>query len=438
MTCMLACNACGSGCQRAEPFVPEDSLQYIAPSNGNWGLVRILCLVPESHILFVTPEACGRHTAFGALNKGLKDRVSYYFVSKEEITAGYDHELKKAAGQLLSLLNHRPKVLIVVVACIDDLIGTDIEQVMVELNAAFPDVNFIDCHMNPITGNTKTPPIVTSQKQMYSLLALATDQHKDRGVNLMGLFEPTDPGSDLYRFLSDLGIGPVRHISLYQSYDDFLSMAKSSYNFLQGPTAYLAAEFLEQELGTPYLQLFPSYRHEAIHLQYQALYQALCPDQSRPFPDLTQAQDRAETAIQETLTSLGNREIWLCDDSVMRPFELARMLVEKGFNLTTVIAGQVPAYDQAAADWLLDHAPDLTYIQAQHFRTVKFDRRNPDVLAIGFHAAYIADSPYVVPLMNDDFNFGYDGICRLMADMQYAASHPEDLAALIAEYGLVI
>ncbi|UKI16282.1 MAG: hypothetical protein L6V87_11680 [Ruminococcus sp.] len=57
----------------------EQTLHYVSPSHGGWGVVRIAALVPESHHLFVCPFACGRHTALGGEMNGIKEQVSYLF-----------------------------------------------------------------------------------------------------------------------------------------------------------------------------------------------------------------------------------------------------------------------------------------------------------------------------------------------------------------------
>ena len=36
------------------------SLHYVSASHGGWGIVRMAALVPEAHLLFVCPSACGK------------------------------------------------------------------------------------------------------------------------------------------------------------------------------------------------------------------------------------------------------------------------------------------------------------------------------------------------------------------------------------------
>lgn len=42
----------------------ENTLHYSSPGHGDWGVVRIGMLAPESVQLFVCPSACGRHGVY--------------------------------------------------------------------------------------------------------------------------------------------------------------------------------------------------------------------------------------------------------------------------------------------------------------------------------------------------------------------------------------
>ena len=78
-----------------------EQLRYICPGNGGWGMVRIAMMIPESYELFVSPAACGRHGALGAVQHGIRDRLSYYFVEEKDIIEGYDAAVIDAADLLL-------------------------------------------------------------------------------------------------------------------------------------------------------------------------------------------------------------------------------------------------------------------------------------------------------------------------------------------------
>ena len=88
----------------------ENTLHYSSPGHGDWGVVRIGMLAPESVQLFVCPSACGRHVAIGAMKQGLKDRLFYLYVSQSDIVDGYDPLIPEAVKNVLEALKKQPKV----------------------------------------------------------------------------------------------------------------------------------------------------------------------------------------------------------------------------------------------------------------------------------------------------------------------------------------
>lgn len=75
------------------------------PPTGGWGVVRMGHLMPESYQLFVSPAACGRHGAVSACMQGRKNRVSYLYLSEDDIVSGgYEDLLLEAVDGLLEHL----------------------------------------------------------------------------------------------------------------------------------------------------------------------------------------------------------------------------------------------------------------------------------------------------------------------------------------------
>lgn len=93
----------------------EDTLHYSSPGHGDWGVVRIGMLAPESVQLFVCPSACGRHGAIGAMRQGLKDRLHYLYVSQSDIVNGYDDLIPEAVAEVIAVSEKRPKVFLLAV-----------------------------------------------------------------------------------------------------------------------------------------------------------------------------------------------------------------------------------------------------------------------------------------------------------------------------------
>ena len=410
----------------------ENTLCYTAPSHGDWGIVRIAALVPEVHLLFVSPSACGRHGALGALQHGFKDRVSYLAITREDIIAGYDGLVEEAVAELLRRKKPTPRAIMIFVSCLDDLIGTDLDSLCLRLHAAHPETEFRPAHMNPITLDSKKPPMVTTQAAMYSFLR-RTEVH-DQGINLLGNLDALDPGCELFQVLKDWGCAPVRHLSDFETFNDYQAMAKSRANLLLSPIASLAARQMQANLGMPSLFLPVSYDPEEVEAQYAQLAAFL----EKDAPDLSAWRETALGEMEATREALGGRPVWITAGSVLKPFGLARALVQAGFRVEAVVAQTAIAPDRAAWQWLCENHPEVAIIQPQHVNVIDFSHRSPEAVAIGFDAAYIAGASRVVPIVNDAGMFGYQGIARLMRALREEAAYPQDLKKLIDDYGVVI
>ena len=410
----------------------ENTLCYTEPSHGDWGIVRIAALVPEVHLLFVSPSACGRHGALGALQHGFKDRVSYLAITREDIIAGYDGLVEEAVSELLRRKNPRPRAVLIFVSCLDDLIGTDLNSLCQRLHAAHPDVEFQPAHMNPITLDSKKPPMVTTQAAMYAFLHPAKE--RDQGINLMGNLDALNPNCELFDVLKDWGCAPVRHLSDFETFEDYQSMAKSRASLLLSPIASLAAQQMEARLGIPSLFLPVSYDVEEVEAQYAQLAAFLGKD----IPQLGAQREEALAEMEATLKALAGRPIWITAGSVLKPFALARALLQAGLNVEAVVAQTAIAPDRAACQWLCENHPEVLILQPQHVNVIDFAHRSPEAVAIGFDAAYLAGASRVVPIVNDAGMFGYWGIAALMRSLREEAAHPQDLKQLIDDYGVVI
>jgi nitrogenase molybdenum-iron protein alpha/beta subunit len=396
-------------------------------------------LLPESHQLFVCPSACGRHAAIGAMQHGLKDRLSFLYVDQSDIIEGYDALIEKAAGDLLEALYPKtPRVLLIFTSCLDDLIGTDHKALNTRLSKAHPGVLFRDCHMNPISLDSDLPPGVSLQEQIYSLLETAPAPLKrDGAVNSVGNLEPMDKSGELYDFLRHYGRPEFRHISEYDRFDDFLSMAASSLNLVTGPGGMRAAGRMQTALGIPYIFLPVSYRLEKIASNYGLLRDKLGGENIPPF-DLDSAETEARSKIRTALEALGDLPIIVDDSSVTKPFELARALLEYGFRVSAVVTGECSPIDRENLDWLLERAPGVDIVQPEHHNAVRFERRIEESLAIGLSGAYLTGSAYLLDMIDDGGLYGYHGVKTLAERMTAAVERKADLRAVIESYGLVV
>ena len=63
-------------------------LCYCSASAGGFGLVNFSLRLPQSHVMLVGPQSCGRHTSLGAFMRGYDRRNSYLFLDETDVCLG--------------------------------------------------------------------------------------------------------------------------------------------------------------------------------------------------------------------------------------------------------------------------------------------------------------------------------------------------------------
>ncbi|NEW89589.1 hypothetical protein DU475_20295 [Rhodopseudomonas sp. WA056] len=409
-------------------------LHYCAPTHGGWGVLRTALLVPEMYVLFVCPAACGRHGAIAAFEQGLKPRVGYLCIEEDEIVLGsYEDEIRTTVPLLLQRLAPRPKAFMIIVSCIDDLLGTDYTTMVAEFEAAHG-IPFRVGRMNPITLGSGLPPQRRIQRDMYDFLA--PPPFKDDSVGLIGPFSPLAQDSELRDMLARSGYGPVRHIADCSTFADFQKLAAARLNLVTRPEGIAAAETLAAKFGTPFVIAPVGFCDETIAARYQAIAEALGTSLD-PEP----ARGAIELAVERARRAVGGRSIAVDGSATCSPFDLARALVERGFNVAQLVAHQLPAHERPALDWLARHVPELVVTSPIHpVRSWSRPEQPTADIAIGFSAGYLTGAPVTVPISFDEGLYGYHGLATVLDALATAASaqRPDTLEDMVRAYGLVV
>jgi nitrogenase molybdenum-iron protein alpha/beta subunit len=412
----------------------ENTLRYTAPSHGDWGIVRIASLVPESFTIFICPFACGRHGALGAIGQGFKHRLAYIYITQKDIIEGYDQTLIQGVDEILGRLAQTPKAVMVYVSCLDDLIGTDLDALMDELHEKHPQTAFRAGHMNPITMESAAPPPVTTQDAMFSFLEIS--DKKTGNINLIGNLENIEPKNELFRAVREAGRSGLCHMSDFESFEGFQKMAQSSHNLVMTPSGLLAAQNMQKKHGIPFLFLPASYNIGEIAEQYKQFFEFV--GAQVPVNFLPEEEAGAIKEIRAALRAVGERPIVISASATVRPFSMAEALIIYGFDVAAVVAQEVLPIDRPAFERLFAVKPDIQVIQPEHPEVIRFENRMEEAIAIGFDAAYITGSEHIVNLSADMRMFGYRGVRQLMRMIKEACGQVSDLKKLIEEYGVVI
>jgi len=429
-------------------------LEYTCPSHGGWGMVRIGMLIPESHQLFVCPSACGRHGALGAIKQGLKNRLSYLYLEESDVISGYDDAIYDAVDELLRRLYERPKVLIVFVSCLDDLIGTDGDAVIDELSVRYPDVKFRMGHMNPIQSDSDEPPLVSIWKNVYSLMERDAEECIP-AVNMLGNYVPIDEDGEFHELMALLGM-KICHVGNCETYQELKEMGNSCLNLLVTPPVEKVARQLKREQGMDYIFAPVKYDFEEIKEEYQTIFDkfsemgvisevamvggdttdAMDHFRVRAEQIISAAENKARKAIEDAREAVGERSLYVDYSAFVDPFRVAAFFHKEGFPIKRVYAKDIDE-NQEEYRYLVEQT-DVEIVHIKGHDIVNKWKESDEGIAIGLEAAYVSGAKHVVSVFQDEKMFGFHGVCLLMEKLKKSVEEEVDLENVINQAGLVV
>jgi hypothetical protein len=266
---------------------------------------------------------------------------------------------------------------------------------------------------------------------MFSFLeTVGGEKH---GINLIGNLTALPQENELYAFLDYCGAAPVRHISDFETFDGFQSMAGSAANLVLSPIASLAAQDMERKHGQAYLPMLVSYDLDEVAEGYGRLAGFL--ERGTDF-DFSQYKSDAEREIAAALEAIGDTPIAV--SGVLKTYGLAAALKKYGFNVAAIMADDVIPPDKAAYDGLCACGSNIRNYLPQHPANLRLRAECGNALALGFEAAYITGSRHIANINGDHGMFGYDGVKRLMRILVEAKRGEFALDKLMNEYGMVV
>ena len=413
------------------PFI--SGLEYNAPARGPWNIVHTGMLIPESHQVFACAQGCLRGVILTAAEMIAMDRMSWISVIPDDLFDGsLERNIVDGTAEIVRKLPEKPRAVLLFLSCVHLFAGCDFEAILNELRAMFPDIDFIDCYMNPTMRKSGLTPDQLMRRQLY---APFTPCPADKNaVNLIGNDRPTDESSELVQLVKRAG-WELRDITLCGTYEDYMRMAKSALEITYLPTAKASGDTLETRLGRTHLYLPLSYDFDEIERNLNILADAL----GIAAPDWTEAKQKAVRALERAKAVIGDTPIEIDYTATPRPVGLAVLLAEHGFRVTRVYTDAMIEEERPAFERLRSLAPDLLLTATVHAKmrfAGKGVHERGDVLAIGQKAAYFSGTKHFVNIVSGGGMYGFDGIARLADRMVEAAAHEQDTEVVIQYKGL--
>jgi nitrogenase molybdenum-cofactor synthesis protein NifE len=347
--------ACGFAGMPAA-FIPSCGLVYSSPATLSYnspgalgfGVKRAALVIPESVMLLVAPDCCGRNSTILSANEGYNKRMFYLRMDETDLVTGrHLTMIPDAVREICSVAQPRPKVVTICITCVDALLGTDLERVCRKAESE-TGVRVVPSYMYALTREGRKPPMTAVRQTIYSLLE--KKPKRPDTVNLLGFFSQVAPSSELFTLLAGAGIKKINQAGTCTTLDEYMEMGAANFNLVLYPESRFAADDLMKRLGIPYIELTRLYNIEKISRQY-ALFASAIGVQFDP----AVYRSAAERALESLRTRRHECTFALGQMINASPFELALSLTGYGFKVMYILAS--PAEEDFA---YLKHLSELS------------------------------------------------------------------------------
>ena len=411
------------------PFA--SGLEYASPARGTWNIVHTGMLIPEAHEIFVCAASCLRGVVLTAAELGASHRFSTVEVRERNLLSGDMEELViEGVSDILEKLPKRPPVVLVYTSCVHHFAGCDLEMVYHALRDRFPDIDFVDCYMNPIMRKSGLTPDQLMRSRLYQ--PLKPRPIRQGTAAIIGSDLPTDADSDLLELLHANGI-KVHEITSCKSYEAYQEMAESAFYISYYPAAVAGGDQLAQRLGGTHCYVPFSFDYDEIEQGFTRLCQVM----GLPAPDFSGQRARCDAALKKTLELVGDTPIAVDYTYCPRPLGLAKLLLDAGFNVRRVYLDVITGEEKQTLEYLKKAYPRLMLFPTVHASMRFLAEKEPSgYLAIGQKAAHFTNTNHFVNVVEGGGMLGYQAVRKTLELMGQAMMEEKDMRHLIQIKGM--
>lgn len=406
-------------------------LEYASPARGMWNIVHTGMLVPEAHEIFVCAASCLRGVVLTAAELGASHRFSTVEVLERNLLEGNMEELViEGVCDILEKLPKKPPVVLVYTSCVHHFAGCDLDLIYDTLRYRYPDIDFVDCYMNPIMRKSGLTPDQLMRSRLYA--PLKPRPIRSDAVAILGNNLPTAPDSDLMVLLRENGLR-VHEITGCKTYEQYQEMAESAAYISWYPSARAGGEMLAARLGGKHIHVPFSFDYDEIEASLRTVAREL----GLPDPDLTGKREQCDAALERVRAIAGDTPIAIDYTFCPRPLGLAKLLLGSGFRVERVYLDTITGEERQTLAYLKEHHPDLLLYPTVH-AAMRFHspKESSGFLAIGQKAAQFTNTPHFVNVVEGGGMWGFQAVLETARLMEEAYWEKKDLRGLIQIKGM--
>ena len=411
------------------PF--HSGLEYASPARGTWNIVHTGMLIPEAHEIFVCAASCLRGVVLTAAEMGAAHRFSTVEIKENNLLDGdMEYHVIDGVSDILERLPKKPPVVLVYTSCVHHFAGCDLGMIYDTLRDRFPDIDFVDCYMNPIMRKSGLTPDQLMRSRLY--FPLKPRPIRKGTVSIIGNDLPSNEDNDLMVLLKENGFR-IHEITSCKTYEEYQQMAESEFNICYYPAAVAGCKMLSERLRSTSVYVPFSFDFVEIDAGFSALAEKL----GIPLQDSTAKRQACIDALKETLDLIGNTPIAIDYTYSPRPLGLAKLLLEQGFNVQRVYLDAVTGEEKKVFEDLQAQYPTLELFPTVHASMRFLAQKEPsDYLAIGQKAAHFLTTPHFVNVVEGGGMLGYQAVLKTLGLMREAFLEEKDTRNLIQIKGM--
>ena len=356
------------------------------------------------------------------------DRFIGITIEERDIFDGHlEEQMIETITYALNKRSSLPPVAIIFPVCLHKFLSVDLDYVYKKLRATFPTVVFVEAYMDPLSQKEGLAPDQRLRKVMYdSIQPLAQDD----SIALLGSeVTHTYETSDLVAMAID------HHLKVRQlkdmSYQDFLDLGRAQMHICTYPAGDYGIQALSKRLHASYLYLSPCFDYKSI----QEELDLFCDKLHISHLDHQAREEACDEAFSHLKDIIGQKAIAIDFVATPRPLNLARVLLEHGFNVTSVYLDTIFPEEKEDFLFLQKQFPALKLIPTIH-ANMRFEMGEGECLAIGPKAAYFENTRHFVNIIEGGGFFGYRGLLSMLKAIEEAYYTSKDPALIVPQKGL--